>query len=125
VSTLDDLGAGTYLSVTTFRDDGTPVATPVWLVRRDEQLLVLTQAMSGKVQRIRGNPSVLIAPCDRRGNLQGEQVAALARLQDPVQTLITADLLEHRYGLMGSMAAWVNELPGGGGEHVGITITLV
>jgi PPOX class probable F420-dependent enzyme len=125
MTALDDLGAGTYLSVTSFRADGTPVATPVWLVRRDDELLVLTQSASAKVKRIVANPSVLVAPCDSRGTLLGEQVAAIARLQDPVQTLVTADLLEHRYGLMGRMAAWVSELPGGGGEHVGIVITLV
>ena len=125
MSSLDDLGAGTYLSVTSFREDGTGVATPVWLVRRDEELLVLTQASSGKVRRIRGNPSVLVAPCDSRGNLLGAQTAADARLQDPVQTLVTEDLLEHRYGLMGQMAAWVNERPGGSDQHIGITITIV
>ena len=38
--TLDDLGRSKYLSLTTFRKDGTPVATPVWLVREGDTLRV-------------------------------------------------------------------------------------
>ena len=44
-----------YLSLTTFRKDGTPVATPVWVVSDDgRRLLVWTGADTWKAKRIRG-----------------------------------------------------------------------
>jgi len=124
MSAIDELSAGKYVSITSFRRDGTPVATPVWLVRRNDELLVLTQAESGKAKRIRNNASVLVARCDARGRITGEQLPATARVQDETTTHLTANLVQHRYGLMGKVFGWLTELRGGGGEHVGITITL-
>ena len=50
---------GKYVSVTSFRADGTPVATSVWLVQDDGRLLVEADAAFCKVERIRRNPAVL------------------------------------------------------------------
>lgn len=122
--TIDTLGDGKYISVTTFRKDGTAVATPVWLVRRHNELLVLTQANSGKVKRIRNNPDVLVASCDARGLVTGDAVPGVAVLMDETQTHLTANLIQHRYGFMGGMMDWLNEMRRGSGEHVGIAITL-
>ena len=49
------LAPGKYLSLTTFRADGTPVATPVWLVRDGDALLVMTDPASGKAKRLRSD----------------------------------------------------------------------
>lgn len=124
MTTTGELGAGKYVAVTTFRRDGTAVTTPVWLVQRRDELLILTQAESGKVKRIRNNPAVLVARCDARGGLKGPQVPGTARVQDETETVLTASLIQHRYGLMGRMIGWLNELRGHTGEHVGVTITL-
>jgi len=74
---------GKYLSVTSFRRDGTAVATPVWFVLEGEHLLVETGAASYKVKRIRRNRSVSIAPCTASGRLRGEQVSARAEVLGP------------------------------------------
>ncbi len=126
MTALDELGSGKYLSLTTFRRDGTPVATPVWVVKRGDELLVLTQAQSGKAKRLANDTRVLVAPCDARGTLKGEQRPGTARLQDETETHLTAGLIQHRYGLMGRVFSWLSEVRGGrsGGEHVGLTITL-
>jgi PPOX class probable F420-dependent enzyme len=63
---IDALGSAKYISVTTFRKDGTPVATPVWLVRDGASLMVITDPTSGKAKRLRNNPAVLVSPCDMR-----------------------------------------------------------
>ena len=86
--TLNDLGQSKYLSLTTFRKDGTPVATPVWLVRDGDALRVITQANSGKAKRLGNDSRVLLAPCDARGNLKGEQVEATATLEDAAETAV-------------------------------------
>ena len=124
---LATLGNAKYLSLTTYRKDGTPVATPVWLVRDGDTLRVITQADSGKAKRIRNNAQVLLAPCDARGNLKGESVAGTAALQDPAETARTGSLIEKRYGLLGKLLMWRNRRsaakPGAAGP-VGISISV-
>jgi PPOX class probable F420-dependent enzyme len=71
---------GKYLSITSFKRDGSGVATPVWFVQEDGRLLVETDANSGKVKRIRRNPQVLVAPCTATGRLLADPVPARAEL---------------------------------------------
>jgi PPOX class probable F420-dependent enzyme len=71
---------GKYLSLTTYRKDGSPVATPVWFVDDGERYYAITSASSYKVQRIRRNPAVTIAECGPSGKLRGEPIAAHAEL---------------------------------------------
>jgi PPOX class probable F420-dependent enzyme len=106
MTAVDALAQGKYLSLTTFRGDGTPVATPVWLVRDGGALRVITQADSGKAKRLRKDSRVLVAPCDARGNLKGEQVEGTATLEDAGETARTAQLIEKRYGLLGKLFMW-------------------
>ena len=125
---VDTLGHGKYISLTTFRRDGTPVATPVWLVQDGDGLLVITQASSGKVKRIRGNPSVLVAGCDMRGNIKADPVPGTAVLLDVVGTARTQELVTRRYGLMGRLLTWQGDRRArrsGDAGRVGIRITLV
>jgi PPOX class probable F420-dependent enzyme len=127
MTTLRELGQGKYLSLTTFRKDGTPVATPVWLVQDGDSLRVITQGDSGKAKRLRNDSRVLLAPCDARGNLKGGQVEGSAVLQDAAQTARTAQLVEARYGLLGKLLMWRSRRaarkPGAAGQ-VGITVSL-
>ncbi len=65
-----------FINVTTFKRDGTAVATPVWCVGENDSLLVFTKADSGKVKRIRHDPHVTVAPCSFRGTPRGPAVDA-------------------------------------------------
>ncbi|MEQ1703849.1 MAG: PPOX class F420-dependent oxidoreductase [Ilumatobacteraceae bacterium] len=57
-----------YVSLITFRKDGTPVASPVWIVRlADGTAGFTTEDGSGKVKRIRNNPKVTLQACSVRG----------------------------------------------------------
>jgi PPOX class probable F420-dependent enzyme len=71
---------GKYISVITYKRDGTGVATPVWFVLEGDRLLFRTGAASGKAKRIRGNPAVLVAACTLRGELLGQPVSGAARV---------------------------------------------
>lgn len=73
---MEALFPGRYLSVTSFKRDGTGVATPVWFVPDGRHLFALTDLHSGKVRRIRHNPRVLIASCQANGKLRSEPVPA-------------------------------------------------
>ncbi|RSS83232.1 PPOX class F420-dependent oxidoreductase [Streptomyces sp. WAC06614] len=67
--TLEELGRGRYVSLTTYRKDGTPVATPVWVVAEAGELFIWTRTDTWKVKRIRNDARVTVAACDIRGRL--------------------------------------------------------
>jgi PPOX class probable F420-dependent enzyme len=69
-----------YLSLTTFRRDGTSVRTPVWFGQEGDKLFVMTRSSSGKYKRIRNNPQVRIAACTMRGTITGPEFTAMARI---------------------------------------------
>ena len=57
-----------YVLLTTFRKSGDGVATPVWIVALpDGTAGFTTEIDSGKVKRVRNNPSVTLQPCNLRG----------------------------------------------------------
>jgi PPOX class probable F420-dependent enzyme len=91
---LEALFPGRYLSVTSFRRDGTGVATPVWFVSDGRRLFAFTDLHSAKVRRIRRDPRVLIAACRVDGKLRGQPVSARAEVLtanadlERVQTLL-------------------------------------
>jgi hypothetical protein len=86
---LEALFPGRYLSVTSFKRDGTGVATPVWFVRDGARLFALTDLHSPKVWRMRRNPRVLVAPCRAGGKLRSKPVPARA------EVLTATEDLEH------------------------------
>src|SRR6266498_422449 len=51
----DEISRSRYVSLTTYRKDGTAVATPVWHVANGGELVVVTEADTWKVKRIRSN----------------------------------------------------------------------
>ena len=89
--------AGKYLSLTSFRRDGTGVATPVWFVEADGRLLVETDAGSYKVRRIRRNPQVTIAPCTATGRLRGTPMPAWAELLPNAEVARVDRLMGDKY----------------------------
>jgi len=97
VSGLDARFTGRYLSLTSFKRDGTGVATPVWFVIDDGRLLVKTGRESFKVKRIRTNPAVMIAPCSASGRLRGEPVPAQAEVLPPGQPDPVERLMARKY----------------------------
>jgi PPOX class probable F420-dependent enzyme len=100
------LSAQRYVSLTTFRKDGTPVATPVWLVAWEDGIAVWTGAGSGKVKRLRRNRSVTVAPCTFRGRLLGDPVAARARLLPAEDNSRVLRLITRKYRLQGWLTTW-------------------
>ena len=88
---------GKYLSLTSFRRDGTGVATPVWFVQAGGRLLVETDAASYKVRRIRRDPRVTIAPCTATGRLRGTPVPAWAELLPDAEVARVERLMARKY----------------------------
>ena len=95
---LDAVFPGRYLSITTFKRDGTGVATPVWFVSDGTRLFAFTDLHSAKVRRIHNNPRVLVASCWVNGRLRREPVAARAEVLTATSDLERIqELLLERY----------------------------
>ena len=98
------LAQETYVSLTTFRRTGVPVATPVWITERDGALYVITDASSGKAKRIRHTAKVTLTPCDMRGHVSGGvEVTGYATLVDPAGTAMVKRLVADKYGVMAKL----------------------
>ncbi|MFC8342943.1 PPOX class F420-dependent oxidoreductase [Streptomyces sp. NPDC057280] len=121
---LDRLGAGKYLLITSYRKNGTPVPTPVWVVRDGDALGVWTVADSWKVKRIRNRADVLVGPCDLRGNPTGDPVPATAEICDAETSARYRTLIARKYGIMGRLSLLGSRLRRGAEGTVGLRITL-
>ncbi|MFC9842500.1 PPOX class F420-dependent oxidoreductase [Streptomyces sp. NPDC060223] len=120
---LDTLGSGKYVLITSYRKNGTGVATPVWVVRDGRTLGVWTPADSWKVKRIRNRADILVGPCDVRGRPTGEQVPATAEILDAAETAHYRQLLSRKYGIVGRISLLGSRLRRGESGTVGIRIT--
>jgi PPOX class probable F420-dependent enzyme len=103
-SSFDALQRHKYVNVETFRQSGQGVRTPVWFAGdpasgTPQTLYVYSEAESGKAKRIRRNPQVRVAPCDARGNLQGEWIEARAEIVTGEEAQLGMRLLSAKYVL--------------------------
>ncbi len=121
---LDRLGAGKYLLITSYRKNGSPVPTPVWVVRDGDTLGVWTVADSWKVKRIRARADVLVGPCDLRGNPTGDPVPATAEICDAETSARYRGLIARKYGITGRLSLLGSRLRRGVNGTVGIRVTL-
>ena len=64
-----DVAACRYVSLTTFRRSGEPVATAVWVARDGDELVVITIDGVGKTKRLAHTPQVELRECDVRGTV--------------------------------------------------------
>lgn len=64
------IGREKYVSLTTYKKDGTPKALPVWIVELDDgRLGFTTSSSSWKARRLANDDRVTLQPCDQRGRL--------------------------------------------------------
>ena len=120
--TFADLAKSQYVLLTTFTKDGRPKPTPVWAAAEGDRLLVITQAKSWKVKRIRNSPRVTLAACDMRGNPKGEAVEGTAAVLDTSQTPAVYDAIGRRYGIVGKVFNLFSKLRGGMQNNVGLEL---
>jgi uncharacterized protein len=111
VKRVGALAGEKYISLTTFKKDGTAVATPVWVVSDDgRRLLVWTGPDTWKVKRLRRDPRVVVAASDYHGRVRGESVEGVGRLLDIPQGSLVEPLLDRKYGLMRRLLGVFNRL---------------
>ena len=92
-------GAKTIL-LTTYKRDGTPVATPVSIAFAADRAFFRSYDKAGKTKRLRNNPQVEVAASTLRGKPLGAPVQARAILLDGEQEGIAAHALARRHRVL-------------------------
>jgi PPOX class probable F420-dependent enzyme len=114
-----------YISLETFKKDGTGVKTPVWVAPLDGRLVVFTDGTSYKVKRLRNNPAFKAAPCDVRGNVKGAWYAGTARILESADEKARAlDALQRKYGWQVRLLNLGSRLAGRIGRRAYLELTL-
>ena len=105
-----------YVVLTTFRRNGDAVATPVWIVGLpDGTAGFSTEIDSGKVKRIRNNPSVTLQACGIRGKVHpgAPVVHATAEVLEGADAHGVGVAINRKYRLETAMLAvgsWIHKL---------------
>ncbi|HET9558008.1 MAG TPA: pyridoxamine 5'-phosphate oxidase family protein [Actinomycetota bacterium] len=71
--------------LTTFRDGGEAVGTPLSIALANGKVYFVTATDSGKARRLAGTARVTLAPCTVLGKVTGETVDGRARRLDPAE----------------------------------------
>lgn len=111
MTVIDEIGRSRYVSLTTYRKDGSGVATPVWHVVNGGELLVVSDANAWKVKRIRNNSHVVVTVCGIRGKITPGAPSApgTARLLDAAGTEAGRTLLARKY-VLSRMGNWFTRI---------------
>ncbi|MEU6562803.1 PPOX class F420-dependent oxidoreductase [Nocardia nova] len=118
-------GTANYVLLTTYKKDGTAVATPVWAVLDDAKLYVWTETASWKVKRVRRNPDLTLQPCNMSGKPHGEIVRGTGVVLDEPGSDRVRSLIKRKYSLMGWLIVTGSVLRRGRKGTIGIEISPV
>jgi PPOX class probable F420-dependent enzyme len=95
------LGDEKFVSLTTFKKDGTAVETPMWIGRDGDHLFFWTPVESWKAKRAKNNPRVALVPCSRGGKVRegATPVDGVAEvITDPATVERLAGVIRRKYG---------------------------
>ena len=104
MTSLQPLSRHWAVLLTTFRRDGTAVATPVSLAVAGDRGYIRSPGNAGKVKRLRRNAQVELAPCTPRGRPTGPAMRAVARPLHGEEARQAARALRHRHPILQGVA---------------------
>ena len=103
----------TYISLETFKRDGTGVKTPVWCAPLDGKIVVFTEGDAWKVKRLRRDPKIRVARCDMRGKVSGSWRSGTGEVVDSKQVEAAAyAALQKKYGWLMRLTDFFSTLSG-------------
>ena len=102
VGMAEDLNSARYIAFVSFRKDGTPVSTAVWVVPFEDGYAFTTDSDSWKIKRILRNPSVTVQVCNVRGKVKsGSPVhTGKAQVLDDEGVRAVRALVRQKYSIM-------------------------
>jgi PPOX class probable F420-dependent enzyme len=105
-----------YMLFTTFRRDGRPVSTPVWVVDLgDRRVGFWTSSGSGKAKRLAHTSRVTVQPCNGRGVAKPgtDPIEAEASLVTGAELDTIRERVVAKYGFMTKLAKAMGTVIGG------------
>jgi PPOX class probable F420-dependent enzyme len=97
---FDGLATTRNVVVTTYKRDGSAVATPVNVVVIGDHAYFRTWSTAGKAKRLRRDSRVTIAPSTARGKPTGPAIAARARLLEPDEVPVVSQALAKKHRIL-------------------------
>ncbi len=91
-----------YVSLTTYRKDGTPKSAPVWIADFGDGTIGCTTASSSyKVKRIDNDPRVTLQPCNAKGEVRSgtDEVTGTAEIVTGADFERCRDVVKKKYKL--------------------------
>ena len=114
-----------YISLLSYKRDGSGVETAVWAAPLDGKLVVFTLKDSFKVKRIRRNPKVRVAKCSVRGKLLGPwHDASCVLVSDAAHEARAYAALDAKYGWQMRLGTFMRSIFGGLDKRAVLEITL-
>lgn len=115
-----------YISLRSYRKNGSHVDTPVWVAPLDGKLMVFTLDDSYKVARVARNPTVQVAKCDVRGKILGEWLGAacVAVERGSDEERRAYQEFNRKYGLTMRLGTVLSTLVGRARKRLVLAITL-
>lgn len=105
-----------YVSLTTYRRTGEPVASPVWINPvSDGRVGFWTSMGSGKTKRLKNDARATLQPCDARGRVR----AGTSPMSGTAEMVSSGPLFDEvqakgkqKYGVMVTLSRLTGQLPG-------------
>lgn len=98
---MDELGDARYISLTTYKRDGTPVSTPVWIAPAEPGYVFTTGGTTWKARRLRRDPRVRVQPSDARGRVKPDAAVYTGTgmvKEDAASVAAAEDAIHRKYG---------------------------
>lgn len=95
------LGATKFVSLATYKRDGTPVGSPMWLAPDGPDLVVWTPSDAWKVKRVRRDPRVVVIRSGRMGKVDPvdpELLGTAVVEESPAEVSRVEQLIRRKYG---------------------------
>jgi uncharacterized protein len=116
-----------FVSLTTFKKNGDAVASPMWIGRDGDDLVVWTPAEAWKVRRVRRDPRVRLIPCGRTGKVDTTQPVVNGQaevIDDHREVSRIESIIKRKYGLVYRVMTIVETIAALGRKpRVGLRIT--
>ena len=94
-----------YVSLTSFKKDGSAVSLPIWLQGSGGTYDMMTADGSYKVKRIRNNPAIQLQVCNMKGVVADGAVTfdGNAQIVEGPEAAVIEKKVRARYGIMGKL----------------------